>query len=128
MRPAAECEDRRSPFAAGFLTRVRRPVRKVAVLRVSRLGDFLCATPAFRALRAAIPEAQITLIALPLVRDLVVRSPSLDRSSRFPATPASPNNTSSPEKLCDFLPACRPNGLISPYRCMGPVSMPTRWP
>ena len=59
----------------------------MAVFRASRLGDFLCATPAFRSLRAALPEADITLIGLPFVHDLVARSPSLDRFEPFPGYP-----------------------------------------
>lgn len=63
------------------------PPRKVAIVRASRIGDFICATPAFRALRAALPQAEITLIALPLMRDLAIRSPHLDRFVAFPGFP-----------------------------------------
>ncbi|MDQ3889433.1 MAG: hypothetical protein M3312_02655, partial [Actinomycetota bacterium] len=61
-------------FAPGLLTRLAQPPRKVAVVRASRIGDFVCATPAFRALRRALPAAEITLIALPFARELVARS------------------------------------------------------
>lgn len=75
------------PFTPGLLTRLPRPIGKVALLRPSRIGDFICATPALRALRAALPQAEITMITLPLLRDLVLRSPHLDRFVAFPGYP-----------------------------------------
>lgn len=62
-------------------------VRKVAVLRASRIGDFICATPAFRALRAALPKAEITLVGMPFVAPLVERCPCIDRLVPFPGFP-----------------------------------------
>lgn len=61
--------------------------RKVALVRASRIGDFLCATPALRALRSPLPNAEISLVALPLVRDLARRSPQVDRFIAFPGFP-----------------------------------------
>src|SRR6185437_1509188 len=78
------------PTVPGLLTRLAcagRSPRKVALLRASRIGDFLCATPAIRALRAALPDAEITMITLPLLRDMVERSPHLDRFVAFPGFP-----------------------------------------
>jgi ADP-heptose:LPS heptosyltransferase len=79
--------DVRSARAPGLLQRLTPPPRKVALLRASRIGDFLCATPAFRALRAALPEAEITLITLPMLRDLALRLTSIDRVVDFPGFP-----------------------------------------
>jgi ADP-heptose:LPS heptosyltransferase len=62
-------------------------VRKVALVRASRIGDFICATPAFRALRKALPGAEIILIGLPFVAPLARRSPWIDRFVPFPGFP-----------------------------------------
>jgi ADP-heptose:LPS heptosyltransferase len=63
------------------------PWRRVAVLRPGRIGDYLCATPAIRALRKALPDARLDYVALPLVRDLVERNPHVDRFVAFPGFP-----------------------------------------
>ncbi|HJT57640.1 MAG TPA: glycosyltransferase family 9 protein [Ktedonobacteraceae bacterium] len=76
-----------NPFLPGLLSRLPQSPRKVVLLRASRIGDFICATPAFRALRMALPDAEITMITLPMLRDLVVRSPHLDRFIAFPGFP-----------------------------------------
>jgi ADP-heptose:LPS heptosyltransferase len=75
------------PTTPGMLMRLPEPPRKVALLRASRIGDFLCATPAIRALRAALPGAEITMITLPLLREVVDRSPHLNRFVAFPGFP-----------------------------------------
>lgn len=75
------------PFTPGLLRRLPAPPRRVALLRASRIGDFLCAVPGFRALRAALPEAEIAIITLPLLRDLALRAPYLDRYIPFPGFP-----------------------------------------
>lgn len=75
------------PFTPGLLSRLPETPKKVALLRASRIGDFLCATPAFRALRMALPEAEIVMITLPMLRDLVLRSPNFDCFAAFPGYP-----------------------------------------
>ncbi|QBD78328.1 glycosyltransferase family 9 protein [Ktedonosporobacter rubrisoli] len=75
------------PFTPGLLTRLPAPPRKVVLLRASRIGDFICATPALRALRKALPQAEITMITLPMLRDLALRSPYLDNFVAFPGFP-----------------------------------------
>jgi ADP-heptose:LPS heptosyltransferase len=75
------------PFAPGLLARLPEPPRKIALLRASRIGDFICATPALRALRHALPDAEITMITLPILHDIAVRSPHLDHYVAFPGFP-----------------------------------------
>ena len=57
------------------------------MLRPGRIGDYLCATPAVRALRRAAPRARLDYVALPLVRELVERNPHVDRFIAFPGFP-----------------------------------------
>lgn len=85
-----------------LLARLPSPPRKVAVLRASRLGDFLCAAPALRALRAAVPQAEISMITLPLLRDLAVRSPYTDRFVAFPGYPGIAQQFFMPHHALEF--------------------------
>lgn len=69
-------------------------IRKIAILRALQLGDLLCTVPAFRALRAAYPEAEITLLGLPWAAGLVARYPQyLDRFLHFPGAEGLPEQS-----------------------------------
>ena len=75
------------PFAPNLLARLPFPVRKVVLLRASRIGDFLCAVPALRALRTRLPAAKISMITVPLLQEVAERLSSLDRVWPFPGFP-----------------------------------------
>jgi ADP-heptose:LPS heptosyltransferase len=67
---------------------------KIALFRPLGMGSLLCAVPALRALDAAYPDAHITLIGLPRVRELAARLHRyLDGFAEFPGFPAWPSRS-----------------------------------
>jgi ADP-heptose:LPS heptosyltransferase len=81
--------------------------KQVAILRaLPGLGDFLCIVPALRSLRAALPQAKISLIGLPQTQALVQRfSHYLDELLIFPGYPGLPEQTPQVPEFPAFLAA-----------------------
>lgn len=79
--------------------------RKIAIVRaLPGIGDLLCCVPALRALRAANPSAEISLIALPSAQSFVDRFPNyIDQWFEFPGFPGIPEVSLCPQKVTDFL-------------------------
>jgi ADP-heptose:LPS heptosyltransferase len=70
------------------------------------LGDMLCAVPALRALRAALPKARITLVGLSSARTFVARfSHYVDELAECPGYPGIPETKANPLKLPQFFTA-----------------------
>src|SRR5262245_60027895 len=64
---------------------------RIALFRPLGIGGLLCAVPALRALDAAFPDAQLTLISLPAARELAARLDRyLDTFTAFPGFPGIP--------------------------------------
>ncbi|WP_376796339.1 glycosyltransferase family 9 protein [Thermogemmatispora sp.] len=55
-----------------------RKVRRLLVVRLDNLGDVLLMTPAFRALKRALPQATLTLLASPVGAQVGALNPDLD--------------------------------------------------
>jgi ADP-heptose:LPS heptosyltransferase len=60
-----------------------RPRRILVVRPHNQMGDMVCATPCFRAIREAYPQAEIALICAPINFDVVSHSPHLDKVLLF---------------------------------------------
>lgn len=90
-------------FTPGILFRLAEPPKKIVLLRASRIGDFLCAIPAIRALRHFLPNTEITMITLPMLRELALRSPYIDKIALFPGFPWIAEQLFEPRKTVQFL-------------------------
>lgn len=77
--------------------------RTILVFRALMLGDWLCATPALRALRAGAPGARIALCGLPGTSELARRLPAVDEFIEFPGHPELPERRPAPGALEAFL-------------------------
>jgi ADP-heptose:LPS heptosyltransferase len=88
------------------LSRLGEPLpRRIVVVRALRgLGDLLCIVPAMRALRAALPEADVTLLSLPWASTFVARFDRyFDGFIEFPGYPGIPERVPPIGELPAFL-------------------------
>jgi ADP-heptose:LPS heptosyltransferase len=92
----------RNPFSNSLLTELKSPPRKVVILKASRIGDFINTTPAFRALRQALPEAEICVITLPMLLDIAERCQYIDRCLPFPGYPGLAEQFFKPTRALSF--------------------------
>jgi len=84
------------------------PPRRVVVFRALKLGDMLCATPALRALREGLPEAEVVLVGLPWAREFVDRHRGLlDGFREFPGWPGLPEREPDHQAIPGFLDSIR---------------------
>lgn len=91
------------PFTPGLLGRLPRPPKKAILFKASRVGDFLHTYPAFKSLRLALPHTELTLVTLPLLKELAELCPYIDRVVAFPGFPGIAEQFFEPKKTLEFL-------------------------
>lgn len=80
----------------------------LVVFRALQLGDMLCAVPALRALRAALPSTRIALVGLPWAEQFAARfSRYVDEFIPFPGHKAFPEQAVQQHQLADFYAGMR---------------------
>jgi ADP-heptose:LPS heptosyltransferase len=78
--------------------------QRIAIFRALQLGDLLQAIPAFRAIRAGSPEAEITLIGLPWAKSFTQRFHRyVDRFVEFVGFPGINEVEVIPERITGFI-------------------------
>jgi ADP-heptose:LPS heptosyltransferase len=92
----------------GLQQSVLAGAQRVLLFRALQLGDLLCAVPALRSLRRALPYAHIALLSLPWARDFVDRySAYLDEFIEFPGFPGLPERQVDTTAIPSFLDRMR---------------------
>ncbi len=86
------------------MRRVTHYPKRIAIFRALQLGDLLQAIPAFRAIRAGFPEAEITLISLPWAKSFIQRFHRyIDRYVEFGGFPGISEVEVIPGRIAVFL-------------------------
>ena len=81
----------------------RTKIERLVIFRALQVGDMLCAVPALRAIRAALPDAHITLIGLPWAAQFASRfARYIDDFVAFPGHPALPEQAAREDELPAF--------------------------
>ena len=95
----------------GSANAVPQNLRRIAVVQMGRLGDMVCTTPVFRALKSRYPDCEILVVGMPGNTELLKNHPNVNQYYAY---------TGNVWKLAQFLReadvdgaiACGPHGMV----------------
>ena len=67
-----------SPFLYLFLFFKEREVKRILVIQTAKIGDLICSTPVFRAIKKRYPDAHLSVMINPLTRELLEHNPNVN--------------------------------------------------
>lgn len=68
-----------SPIVYLFLLFKKKEVRSILIIQTAKIGDLICSTPVFRAVKKRYPDADITVITNPITRELLEHNPHINK-------------------------------------------------
>ena len=67
-----------------LLARKREPAH-IMLIQTAKIGDMICTTPLFAAIRARFPDVKLTVLADPVTAPLIEADPNISQVWRYPA-------------------------------------------
>jgi len=59
--------------------RQRDDIKKILIIQTAKIGDLICSTPIFREAKKKYPNAQLTVMVNPIIKDLLEHNPHIDK-------------------------------------------------
>jgi len=56
----------------------RKKPLKILVIQTAKIGDIVCSTPVFREIKKHYPESFLSVLVVPLVKDILINNPYID--------------------------------------------------
>jgi len=59
--------------------RKKKAISRILIIQTAKIGDLICSTPIFREIKKRYPDAQLTVMANPITKDLLEHNPHADK-------------------------------------------------
>jgi ADP-heptose:LPS heptosyltransferase len=68
-----------SPIIYLLLSFKKKAVKRILIIQTAKIGDLICSTPVFRAIRKRYPDAHLTAMVSPVTKELLENNPNVDK-------------------------------------------------